>query len=182
MGLGKCLGMWPGKIAKQAVLAFLVLAAVSLHALSADNPPLPVSAVADKVLVLKGQRKLLLMKGNYVLKTYTVSLGGNPVGSKVREGDHKTPEGNYVLDRHNAHSLYHKSIHISYPNADDVARARRLGVPTGGDLYIHGLPNDYQGPTQQLGDWTEGCIAVTNAEIEEIWRVVADGTPIEIKP
>jgi murein L,D-transpeptidase YafK len=87
-----------------------------------------------------------------------------------------------VLDRHNAHSQYHRSIHISYPNAEDVARARKLGVSTGGDLFIHGLPNGYGGPSQQLGDWTDGCIAVTNAEIDEIWRVVADGTPIEIKP
>jgi murein L,D-transpeptidase YafK len=182
MGLGMCLGKWPGKIARQAVLALFALSVASLHALSADNPSLPASAVADKVLVLKGERKLLLMKGNEVLKTYTVSLGGSPVGLKTKQGDQKTPEGNYVLDRHNSHSLYHKSIHISYPNAEDVARARKLGVLTGGDLFIHGLPNDYYGPTQQLGDWTEGCIAVTNAEIEEIWRVVADGTPIEIRP
>ncbi len=174
--------MWLGKITKLASLALCTLAVVSLHALSADNPVLPVPVMADKVLVLKSERKLLLMKGNEVLKTYTVSLGANPVGFKVREGDHKTPEGSYVLDRHNSHSLYHKSIHISYPNTDDVVRARKLGVPTGGDLFIHGLPNDYEGPTQELGDWTEGCIAVTNAEIEEIWRVVADGTPIEIKP
>jgi murein L,D-transpeptidase YafK len=170
------------KITKLAVVALLTLAVVSVDALSADNPSLPASAIADKVLVLKGERKLLLMKGNEVLKTYTVSLGGNPVGLKIREGDLKTPEGNYVLDRHNAHSQYHRSIHISYPNAEDVARARKLGVPTGGDLFIHGLPNDFKGSDQQQGDWTNGCIAVTNAEIDEIWRVVADGTPIEIKP
>jgi murein L,D-transpeptidase YafK len=174
--------MWLGKITKLAVVSLLALAVVSAHALSADNPSLPASAIADKVLVLKGERKLLLMKGNEVLKTYTVSLGGNPVGLKVREGDLKTPEGNYVLDRHNAHSQYHRSIHISYPNAEDVARARKLGVPTGGDLFIHGLPNDFKGPSRQQGDWTDGCIAVTNAEIDEIWRVVADRTPIEIKP
>src|SRR3984957_597203 len=170
------------KITKLAVVALLTLAVVSVDALSADNPSLPASAIADKVLVLKGERKLLLMKGNEVLKTYTVSLGGNPVGLKIREGDLKTPEGNYVLDRHNAHSQYHKSIHISYPNAEDVARARKLGVPTGGDLFLHGLPNDFDGPPGQQGDWTEGCIAVTNAEIDEIWRAVADGTPIQIKP
>ncbi|WP_353063446.1 L,D-transpeptidase family protein [Tunturibacter psychrotolerans] len=174
--------MWLGKITKLAVVSLLALAVVFAHALSADNPSFPASAIADKVLVLKGERKLLLMKGNEVLKTYTVSLGGNPVGLKVREGDLKTPEGNYVLDRHNAHSQYHRSIHISYPNAEDVARARKLGVPTGGDLFIHGLPNDFKGPDQRQGDWTNGCIAVTNAEIDEIWRVVVDGTPIEIKP
>jgi murein L,D-transpeptidase YafK len=174
--------MWLGKITKLAVVPLLTLAVVSVHALSADNPSLPSSAKADRVLVLKGQRKLLLMKGGEVLKTYTVSLGGNPVGLKIREGDRKTPEGNYVLDRHNAHSLYHRSIHISYPNAEDLARARKLGVPTGGDLFIHGLPNDFKGPSQQQGDWTDGCIALTNEEIDEIWRVVPDGTPIEIKP
>lgn len=170
------------KIIKLAVFAGVTFAAFSLQALSSNDSPLPMSAMADKVVVLKRERKLLLIKGNEVLKTYAVSLGGNPVGLKIREGDRRTPEGNYVLDWHNAYSQYHKSIHISYPNAKDVARARRLGVRTGGDLFIHGLPNDFEGPDQQLGDWTNGCIAVTNAEIDEIWRVVADGTPIEIKP
>lgn len=170
------------KITKLAVLTLFTLAVLPLRALSANDTSLPASAIADKVVVLKSERKLLLMKGGEVLKTYTLSLGGNPVGPKIMQGDHRTPEGNYVLDRHNAHSQYHRSIHISYPNAEDMGRARKLGVPTGGDLYIHGLPNDYKGPSGQLGDWTEGCIAVTNAEIDEIWRVVADGTPIEIKP
>ncbi len=174
--------MCMGKITKLAVFVLFTFAAFSLQALSSNDSPLPASAMADKVVVLKRERKLLLIKGNEVLKTYAVSLGGNPVGLKIREGDRRTPEGNYVLDWHNAYSQYHKSIHISYPNAKDVARARRLGVRTGGDLFIHGLPNDFEGPDQQLGDWTNGCIAVTNAEIDEIWRVVADGTPIEIKP
>jgi murein L,D-transpeptidase YafK len=170
-----------GKITKLAGFALFTFGIFSLQALSSDTP-LPASAMADKVVVLKRERKLLLINGNEVLKTYTVYLGGSPVGIKIREGDRKTPEGSYVLDRHNAHSQYHRSIHISYPNAEDVARARKLGVSTGGDLFIHGLPNGYGGPSQQLGDWTDGCIAVTNAEIDEIWRVVADGTPIEIKP
>ncbi|WP_221271716.1 L,D-transpeptidase family protein [Tunturibacter empetritectus] len=170
------------KLTKLTVLTLFALAVFPLRALSANDTPLPASAMADKVVVLKTERKLLLMKGSEVLKTYTLSLGGNPVGPKIMEGDRRTPEGNYVLDRHNAHSQYHRSIHISYPNADDIARAKRFGVPTGGELYIHGLPNDFKGPSGQLGDWTEGCIAVTNAEIDEIWRVVPDGTPIEIKP
>jgi murein L,D-transpeptidase YafK len=164
------------------ILALFTLTVFSLQALSASDPPLRASAMADKVLVLKGERKLLLMKGDEVLKTYSVSLGGNPVGPKIREGDSRTPEGNYVLDRHNSHSQYYKSIHISYPNAEDLARARKLGVPPGGDLFIHGLPNDYHGPSQQLGDWTDGCIAVTDADMDEIWRAVANDTPIEIKP
>ena len=175
------LEMGLGKIAKLIVLAFFAFATFSSQALSND-PPLPTSAMADKVVVLKRQRTLLLMKGDEVLKRYIVSLGGNPVGPKIRQGDNRTPEGTYVLDRHNANSQYHRSIHISYPNADDLARARKLGVSPGGELFIHGLPNEFHGHSDALGDWTEGCIAVTNAEIEEIWRAVADGTPIEIKP
>lgn len=174
--------MCPVKITKLAVLALFTFAVFSLQAFSASDSPLPASAMADKVLVLKGERKLLLIRGDEVLKTYRVSLGGNPVGPKIREGDSKTPEGEYVLDRHNAKSEYHKSIHISYPNPEDLARARKLGVPPGGDLFIHGQPNDLKGPSHEPGDWTDGCIAVTNAEMDEIWRAVADGTPIEIKP
>jgi murein L,D-transpeptidase YafK len=170
------------KVHTSTILAGVLLAAISLQALSPSDPPLPQPAVADKVVVLKSYRRLMLMKGDEVLKTYIVSLGGDPVGPKIRQGDNKTPEGHYVLDRHNQHSQYHRSIHISYPNADDLVRARRLGVPPGGELYIHGLPNGFHGHSEALGDWTEGCIAVTNAEMDEIWRAVADGTPIEIKP
>ena len=171
-----------GKIARLAVLVPLALGGLSIQALSANDPPLPTSAVADKVVVLKSQRTLLLMKGDEVLKRYIVSLGGDPVGPKIRQGDNKTPEGTYVLDRHNSNSQYHRSIHISYPNADDLARARKLHVPPGGELFIHGLPNDFHGHSDALGDWTEGCIAVSDAEMDEIWRAVADGTPIEIRP
>jgi murein L,D-transpeptidase YafK len=165
-------------------LAFCVLftvAVLALQALAASDP-LPASVMADKVLVVKSRRTLQLMKGDEVLKTYIVSLGGNPFGGKTRQGDRKTPEGIYVLDRHNAHSLYRESIHISYPNAEDVARARKLGVPPGGEVYIHGLPNDFKGSGEGLGDWTDGCISLINAEMDEIWRAVADGTPIEIRP
>lgn len=174
--------MWLGKIIKLAALVPFTVAVSSLQARSANDSPLPPSAMADKVVVLKSYRRLLLMRGDEVLKTYIVSLGGNPVGPKIRQGDNKTPEGSYILDRHNTNSQYHRSIHISYPNADDLARARKLGVSPGGELFIHGLPNDFHGHSNALGDWTEGCIAVTNAEIDEIWRAVADGTPIEIKP
>lgn len=169
------------KIMKLAILALFSLATLSSQAFSVNAPPLPASAMADKVVVLKGERRLLLMKGDEVLKTYVVSLGGNPIGGKIKRGDNKTPEGTYVLDRHKEHSQFHKSIHISYPNAEDVARARKLGVSPGGDVFLHGLPNDFHGPSG-LADWTEGCIALANQDIDEIWRMVADGTPIEIKP
>jgi murein L,D-transpeptidase YafK len=170
------------KITKLAVLAVFLFAFFSSQVLWATDPPLQAGAIADKVVVLKGERKLMLMKGDAVLKTYSVSLGGNPVGPKVRQGDSKTPEGRYVLDRHNSLSHYHRSIHISYPNAEDVARARKLGVSPGGDVFVHGQPHDFSGTSQEVGDWTDGCIAVTNAEMDEIWRAVPDGTPIEIRP
>ncbi len=138
----------------------------------------------DRVVVRKKQRTLQLLSGGKVIKTYKVALGGDPVGPKTRQGDHKTPEGEYVLDSRNAHSQFHKSIHISYPNAHDRAAARRLGVSPGGDVFVHGLPNGYGrvGAAHRLKDWTDGCVAVTDEEIEEIWKAVPDGTPIEIRP
>jgi murein L,D-transpeptidase YafK len=145
---------------------------------------LPASARADHVIVRKKERTLTLMSHGKILKTYKIALGGEAVGPKMRQGDHKTPEGNYVLDRRNAQSQFYKSIYISYPDAKDVAHARKMGVPAGGDVYVHGLPNGYKwvGASHRLKDWTDGCVAVTDEEIDEIWRVVSDGTPIEIDP
>jgi murein L,D-transpeptidase YafK len=173
--------MWPVKIPGPAAVALFILLAFSVQPRPAAARALPASATADRVLVLKAKRKLLLLHGERVLKTYRVSLGGHPVGRKTMEGDRKTPEGKYVLDWHNAQSDFYKSIHISYPNQADLARAAKFGVPPGEDLFIHGQPNDYQGPGKQSGDWTDGCIAVSNAEMDEIWRAVPDGTRIEIK-
>lgn len=138
---------------------------------------------ADKVLVLKGARKLYLMAGNRTLRTYTVSLGRTPVGHKEREGDGKTPEGIYTLDYRNPYSQYHRSIHISYPSAADREHARKRGVSPGGEIMIHGLPNGkgWIGEEHAQYDWTEGCIAVTNEEMDEIWSMVDDGTTIEIR-
>jgi murein L,D-transpeptidase YafK len=145
---------------------------------------LPANAKADRVIVMKKERTLTLMSQGKVLKTYKVALGGDPVGAKTRQGDHKTPEGVYQLDRRNAQSQFYKSIHISYPDAKDTTRAKKLGVSPGGDVYVHGLPNGYKwlGAGHRLKDWTDGCVAVTDEEIDEIWRVVPDGTVIEIRP
>jgi murein L,D-transpeptidase YafK len=152
--------------------------------LAAANATLPASARADKVIVLKKDRKLLLMRGSDVLKTYRIALGSHPAGPKMYSGDHRTPEGNYVIDRRNPQSQYYRSLHISYPSAADVERARKSGKDPGRDIFIHGLPNGqgWIGKAHTLMDWTLGCIAVTDEEIEEIWRVVPDGTPIEIRP
>jgi murein L,D-transpeptidase YafK len=139
---------------------------------------------ADRVIVLKKERILRLESHGREIKTYKVALGGDPIGAKTRQGDHKTPEGIYVLDFRNAHSKFYKAIHISYPSAHDRAAAREPGVSPGGDVFLHGLPNGYGfvGAAHRLKDWTDGCIAVTNVEIDEIWAAVADGTPIEIRP
>jgi murein L,D-transpeptidase YafK len=163
---------------------FTALVVGLLSALMAAQSAPPAVLRADRVVVLKKERTLELFSQGKVIKTYKVALGGDPVGPKTRQGDHKTPEGIYVLDFRNAHSQFYKAIHISYPNDRDRALARQKGAPPGGDVFVHGLPNGYGavGAAHRLKDWTDGCIAVTDEEIDEIWKAVPDGTQIEIKP
>jgi murein L,D-transpeptidase YafK len=139
---------------------------------------------ADHIVLHKKARTMELMRAGQALKTYKIALGGEPVGPKTRQGDHRTPEGVYVIDSRNAHSQFHRSLHISYPNTAGREHARKLGIATGGDIYIHGLPNGYGfiGAAHRARDWTDGCIAVTDHEIEEIWSLVENGTPVEIRP
>ena len=141
-------------------------------------------ARADLVVVEKARRTLTLYRGRTVLKTYRVALGRNPEGHKQQEGDGRTPEGTYVIDSRKADSRFYRALHVSYPNAEDRRRARSRGVSPGGAIMIHGLPNGWGtiGAAHRLRDWTDGCIAVTNEEIEEIWRLVPNGTRIEIRP
>jgi murein L,D-transpeptidase YafK len=162
------------------LFVFLVLLLVP----SGGEDTLPADAMADRVVVMKKERTLTLMSGDRVLKTYRITLGRNPMGPKQQEGDHKTPEGTYLLDRRNPKSKFYRSMHISYPNEDDRARARKLGVSAGGDVMVHGLPNGFGwlGAAHRVHDWTDGCVAVTDQEMDEIWKAVPDGTPIEIKP
>lgn len=139
---------------------------------------------ADKIVVLKKDHKLQLLNHGKVFKEYSVALGPHIDGPKTQQGDGRTPEGNYIIDSRNAQSQFHKSLHISYPNRQDVANAKAHHVSPGGDVFIHGLPPRYSflGAAHRLHDWTLGCIAVTDAEIDEIWKLVPNGTPIEIKP
>ena len=139
---------------------------------------------ADRVLVFKHQRVLRLLDNGKTIREYKVALGGSPVGPKTQQGDHKTPEGIYVLDSRNSHSQYYKSLHISYPTPRQRLEARRRGVSAGGDVFIHGLPNGYRGvgEAHRLRDWTDGCVAVTDPEMDEIWEIVRNGTPVEIRP
>jgi murein L,D-transpeptidase YafK len=142
------------------------------------------SVGADRVVVYKGARRLVLLSQGKELRSYKVALGGEPVGPKTRQGDHRTPEGLYVLDSRNRNSHFYKAFHISYPNAQDIAAAKKLGVSPGGDIMLHGLPKEYAGvgKAHTLHDWTDGCVAVTDDEMDEIWKLVRVGTPIEIKP
>lgn len=139
---------------------------------------------ADAIIVLKSERRMMLMKDGATLREYSIALGFSPQGHKGREGDGKTPEGRYRIDFKNARSGYHRALRVSYPNADDRKAAAARGEDPGGDIMIHGLKNGmgWLGGLHRLRDWTYGCIAVTNAEIEEIWSMVDVGTPIEIKP
>lgn len=150
----------------------------------AAEHPLPQGFIGDKIVVYKKLREMKLLKGTDTLKTYRICLGSNPVGPKQRQGDGRTPEGNYVIDWRKPNSLYHMAMHISYPGASDKARAKKAGVSPGGMIMIHGLPNSYVAPDdgRPLPDWTDGCIAVRNSEIEELWRCIPDGTMITILP
>jgi murein L,D-transpeptidase YafK len=142
------------------------------------------SVAVDHIVVYKSGRKLVLLSQGKELRSYNVALGGEPLGPKTRRGDHRTPEGVYMLDSRNPASHFYKAFHVSYPNPKDIANAKKLGVSPGGDIMVHGLPKEYAwvGKAHTLHDWTDGCIAVTNEEMDELWNLVPVGTPIEIRP
>ncbi len=140
--------------------------------------------VADKVIIEKAARKLHLLQSGEIFRTFKIALGMVPVGDKQREGDFKTPEGRYVLDARNPNSDFFLSIHVSYPDAGDRREAAALGVDPGGAIMIHGQPNE---PTRseayyRTQDWTNGCIAVSNSDMIDIWLMTGENTPIEIRP
>jgi len=140
--------------------------------------------VADKVVIDKSERVLQLMKGGEVLRTFKIALGIRPEGDKREEGDFKTPEGHYMLDSRNPKSDFFLSIHVSYPNASDSREARARGVSPGGAIMIHGQPNEPKRSEAyyRSQDWTNGCIAVSNSDMIDIWLMTPDNTPIEIHP
>ncbi len=143
---------------------------------------------ADLIVVGKSDRKMILFKDGKALKQYHVSLGFSPNGKKQQMGDGKTPEGRYEIELKNGNSAYHLALKVSYPNKEDIKNARARGVNPGGDIMIHGFPNDVESNIlaqlvhRTLSNWTQGCVAVTNEEIEEIFPRVSEGTPIEICP
>ncbi|TVQ03879.1 MAG: hypothetical protein EA338_01990 [Roseinatronobacter sp.] len=162
------------------VVAALVLVAVLA---SCGGPPSKFRTYkgpeVTHVVVYKTARRMDLWHYNRLLRSFDVQLGGNPFGHKQHEGDRRTPEGDYIIDRRNPNSRFHLSIGIDYPNEADKARAEENGWKPGGDIFIHGRGPRFQ---QARGDWTDGCIAVTDREMEDIYAMVRDGTPIRILP
>ena len=158
------------------MLALILLSQTSIHA--GEFP------VADEVLIEKSKRQLHLVKDGKPFRTFRIALGIRPVGDKQQEGDFRTPEGRYLLDTRNPNSEFFLAIHVSYPNSEDVRSARAKGVDPGGAIMIHGQPNE---PTRSMAyyrtqDWTNGCIAVSNSDMIDIWLMTENNTPIEIRP
>ena len=145
---------------------------------------LSLASTIDLVRVNKTDKKMYLLDENKIVKEYKVVFGANPKGHKEKEGDEKTPEGKYILDYKKEDSAFYKAIHISYPNENDIAKAKEKGVEPGGLIMIHGQKNGFGWLSwlSQNFNWTNGCIAVTNKEMDEIWNLVKVGTPIEILP
>lgn len=163
---------------------FLWLALGMSLSIGITAPRATENSAVDRILVDKSDHRLDLVANGQIIRSYRISLGSHPYGDKIRQGDKKTPEGRYVIDGRNPDSRYYRALHISYPNAADRADARRRGVDPGGMIMIHGLPDSATGDGEgYVGmDWTDGCIALTNEEIDQLWETVKDGTPIEIVP
>ncbi|RYH11784.1 murein L,D-transpeptidase family protein [Tropicimonas sp. IMCC6043] len=146
------------------------------------TPPRELTEQVDRIVIEKGKRTMAVYRDGEILKRYSISLGFAPEGDKEQQGDGRTPEGGYRVDRRNTQSRFHLSLGIDYPRAEDRAEAAALGVSPGGDIFIHGQPNRLPDYMKLPGDWTEGCVALTNAEIEELFRHTPLGTEVEILP
>ena len=145
-------------------------------------PPAPLTGQIDRIVVEKSARRMQLMQDDRVVRSYSIALGFAPDGDKDRQGDGKTPEGEFRIDRRNDESAFHLSLGLDYPRPEDRARAAAGGYSPGGDIFIHGQPNILSEGFKLRGDWTAGCIAVTNSEMREIWAVTPIGTLVEIRP
>ena len=163
-------------------LGFIAASLYSPPVLVPTAPPPPLTGEIDRIVIEKAARRMQLFQDGKPVRTYQIALGFTPEGDKVRQGDGKTPEGTFTIDRRNSESAFHLSIGLNYPQAEDVARAADAGYSPGGDIFIHGQPNALPAGLKIKGDWTAGCIAVTNAEIEEIWAVTPIGTKVEVLP
>lgn len=171
---------------RKKIIGFIAVAALiaaSVYYFSPE-PQLPAGTKINKLVVLKSERKLLAYADGKLMKTYTIALGRTPVGDKEYEGDKRTPEGSYTINDKNPNSAYHKNLGVSYPNAENIRHAKSLGKSPGGNIKIHGLRNGTGSISKfhRLFDWTLGCMAVTDNEMDELYDAVPIGTPIEIRP
>lgn len=167
------------------LLVGLGLLAALLHAPPFQTeapPPPPLTGTIDRIVIEKSARRMQLFQGDQVVRTYPIALGFAPEGDKIRQGDGKTPEGEFTVNRKNEASAFHLSLGLDYPQPDDLARAAEGGYSPGGDIFIHGQPNALPEGFKLKGDWTAGCIAVSNHEIREIWEATPLGTKVEIRP
>lgn len=179
-------GRGPAAVRYRRYAVLFLTAIMALTLAGCGSAPPKQRIWADQVVVKKSKRKMALLRNGKVLREYRIALGDRPWGHKRQEGDERTPEGRYFLDWRNPNSRFHKSIHISYPNAWDIRSARAAGRNPGGMIMIHGQPNNVRSSRLRAkylnGDWTNGCIAVQDHEMDEIWRLVRYGTPIKILP
>jgi len=182
-------------VSRFGLIALTALAATCVAVAAFADPTLPQAErvmlrsteslpAVDHVVVHKTERRMLLLHGTTVVRTYKIALGLNPVGQKERAGDYRTPEGRYYLNRRNPRSEYFLSIQVSYPNDTDIKRARKNHWDTGGSIMIHGLPNQLKREPKyyEITDWTDGCIALSNADMVEVWLLTPDNVPIDILP
>ncbi len=165
----------------QLLLALLVILGALWQAV-APRPLPPLVGEVDRILVDKSDRTMSLIQDGRVVRTYPVGLGFAPEGDKNRQGDGRTPEGLFRIDRRNDRSRFHLSLGLDYPQPEDIARAVEGGYSPGGDIFIHGQPPGIEGRRRLAGDWTDGCIAITNANMDEVWRVTPLGTEVEVVP
>lgn len=167
-------------------LAWLVLAAalglLAAPLFRAPAPLPPLTGTVERIVIEKAARRMSLIQDGKTVRSYRIALGFAPEGDKQRQGDGKTPEGEFTIDRRNDRSAFHLSLGLDYPRAGDRAEAAKAGVDPGGDIFIHGQPNALSEGFKLGGDWTAGCVALTNAEMREIWQVAPVGTRVEIRP
>ena len=171
---------------RAAMVAVLVLAGTIMWHRYGPHPPAPplapLTQQIDRIEIDKSDRRLTVFRGGEAMRSYDVALGFAPDGDKTQQGDGRTPEGTFRIDRRNPNSKFHLSLGIDYPKPEDIAQARAAGVSPGGDIFIHGQPNGVVVPIALPGDWTAGCIAVSDIEIEELWRITPTGTEVVIRP
>jgi len=169
---------------KQRICLLALFLCLSAEVFATSSTPLPQGTKADLLLIEKAKHQLTAFSQGKALRTYKIALGRSPVGPKEREGDNRTPEGDFIIDSRLEKSGYHRALHISYPTPADLERAKGRGYSPGGAIMIHGIKNGlgWLGSLHTMSDWTRGCIAVTNSEIEELWRIAPNGTRVQIKP